>query len=64
MAELKTKILQIAALSDRGQRLNTLVAPVYQVHNNARKSERMRESAKQCERAQESARERKREVNG
>ena len=28
--ELKSKILQIAALSDRGQRLNTLVAPVYQ----------------------------------
>jgi len=29
-SELKSKILQIAALSDRGQRLNTLVAPVYQ----------------------------------
>ena len=28
--DLKGKILQIAALSDRGQRLNTLVAPVYQ----------------------------------
>ena len=28
--DLKGRILQIAALSDRGQRLNTLVAPVYQ----------------------------------
>ena len=28
--ELKSRILQIAALSDRGQRLNALVAPVYQ----------------------------------
>ena len=28
--ELKSRVLQIAALSDRGQRLNTLVAPVYQ----------------------------------
>lgn len=27
---LKRQILQIAALTDRGQRLNTLVAPVYQ----------------------------------
>jgi len=29
-ADLKSRVLQIAALSDRGQRLNTLVAPVYQ----------------------------------
>ena len=28
--EIKKKILQIAAVTDRGQRLNKLIAPVYQ----------------------------------
>ena len=27
---IKAQILQIAALTDRGQRLNTLIAPTYQ----------------------------------
>lgn len=30
VAELKTQVLQLAALTDRGQRLNTLIAPTYQ----------------------------------
>jgi len=34
-AQLKSKILQVAALTDRGQRLNTLVAPVYQEKRTA-----------------------------
>jgi len=29
-AAIKSQILQIAALTDRGQRLNTLIAPAYQ----------------------------------
>lgn len=29
-AAVKSKILQVAALTDRGQRLNTLIAPTYQ----------------------------------
>ncbi len=29
---IKSKILQVAALTDRGQRLNTLAAPTYQVY--------------------------------
>merc|ERR1719198_1663661 len=30
IADVKTQMLQIAALTDRGQRLNQLIAPMYQ----------------------------------